>query len=81
MDQISVFIADDHELVRYALRTLLEAEPDIRSSARRATARARLRVRRDLPDVLLLDLRMPGVGGVEVCREVRARAPTPRCSC
>lgn len=76
MAEIRVFIADDHELVRYALRTLLDAEPDITvvgeagdsESAIAGCLEAR-------PDVLLLDLRMPGVGGIEVCRECRAARP------
>ena len=76
MSKIRVFIADDHELVRMGLRTLLEGEPDIEvvgeaqdsDSAVQGAITAR-------PDVLLLDLRMPGVGGVEVCRQVKEIAP------
>jgi DNA-binding NarL/FixJ family response regulator len=76
MSGIRVFIADDQELIRYALRTLLEAEPDfevvgeadVSDSAVSGCVTAK-------PDILLLELRLPGVGGVEVCREVRARCP------
>jgi len=76
MDRINVFIADDHELVRYALRTLLEAEPDISVVGEAGGSGSAISgCAETSPDVLLLDLRMPGVGGVEVCREVRALCP------
>lgn len=76
MSVIRVFIADDHELVRFALRTMLEAEPDIEivgEGADSATAVEGCISTR--PDVLVLDLRMPGEGGAAVCREVRASCP------
>lgn len=76
MDHIRVFIADDHELVRFALRTLLEAESDVDVVGEAGdTARAISGCVETRPDVLLLDLRMPGAGGIEVCRQVRMQAP------
>jgi len=72
MNAIRVMIADDHELVRMALRTLLEGESDFEVVAEAAdTESAVSGVLEHRPDVLLLDLRMPGGGGVEVCRRVR----------
>jgi DNA-binding NarL/FixJ family response regulator len=65
--RIRVFIADDHELVRYALRTMLEAESDIEvvgEACDSPTAIAGCLEAK--PDVLVLDLRMPGGGGIEV---------------
>lgn len=74
--KITVFIADDHELVRMALRTLLEGEPDIEVVGEAATTDAAidgaLRLR---PNVLVLDIRMPGAGGVAACRSVKSVAP------
>lgn len=70
-DSISVIIADDHELVRYALRTLLEAEPGIDVVGEADSGEAAVTVVEEIrADVLLLDLRMPGIGGVEACRRI-----------
>ena len=76
MKRIRVFLADDHELVRYALRTLLESEPDMEVVGEAGDSAATVKGCRELtPDVLMLDLRMPGDGGIEVCREVRKKCP------
>jgi DNA-binding NarL/FixJ family response regulator len=76
MAPIRVFVADDHELVRYALRTLLEAEKDIEVVGESGDTAGVIAGCSDTsPDVLLLDLRMPGDGGVEACRRVREQRP------
>jgi len=76
VDKIRVFVADDHELVRFALRTLLEAEADIEVVGEAAdTDGVVAGCVATEPDVLLLDLRMPGDGGVEACRRVREQSP------
>lgn len=75
---ISVLIADDHELVRAALRTMLGRRADIRvvgevSDGQQAVAAASaLR-----PDVILMDVRMPGMTGVEATRRILADWPHP----
>ncbi len=76
MSRIKVFVADDHELVRYALRTMLESEADIEVVGEGSDSETTLAgCAQTHPDVLVLDLRMPGVGGVEVCRKVREECP------
>jgi DNA-binding NarL/FixJ family response regulator len=76
---IRVFIADDHELVRLALRSLLEAEPDLELVGEAGNGEdAVTEVLATTPDVLLLDMRMPGIGGGEVCRQVREACPDTR---
>ena len=76
---VRVMIADDHELVRYALKSLLEAEPGIAVVGEAATGDEVIERACELgPDVLLLDMRMPGPGGVEVCRAVKEKCSNVR---
>lgn len=77
MDPIRVHIVDDHELVRYALRTLLDDDPGITVVGESADGEAAVKaVCSDVEiDVVLLDLRMPGMGGVEACRRIKAEKP------
>lgn len=71
-----VFVADDHELVRYALRVLLEAEPDMEVVGEACDSESAISgCRAASPDVVLLDLRMPGIGGIDVCRAIRRSCP------
>lgn len=74
--RIRVFVADDHELVRYALRTMLEAEDDIEVVGEGLDSASAVEGCLDAkPDVLVLDIRMPGEGGVEVCKKVHEACP------
>jgi DNA-binding NarL/FixJ family response regulator len=76
--RIRVLIVDDHELVRAGLRALLSADPDIEIVAEAATgteALAQARARQ--PDVVLLDARLPDLGGAEVCRRLGQHHPAP----
>lgn len=76
MEKLRVFVADDHELVRYALKTMLEAEADIDVVGEAADGDQAITLCVEAkPDVLVLDLRMPGEDGVEVCRRVREACP------
>lgn len=73
---IKVFVADDHELVRYALRTMLEGEGDIEVVGEASDSATALDgVTKTRPDILVLDLRMPGEGGIEVCRKAKDACP------
>jgi len=78
---ISVFLLDDHELLRTGLRTVLEAEKDIVVTGEAGTAAEALtRVPLVRPDVAILDVRLPDGEGVSVCREIRAAIdPPPAC--
>ncbi|MRS12813.1 MAG: response regulator transcription factor [Actinobacteria bacterium] len=79
MDPVRIHIADDHELVRYALRTLLENEPGLAIVGESPDGeRAVEAVEAGGIDVLLLDLRMSGIGGIEACRRIRESAPDTR---
>ncbi|WP_141014283.1 response regulator [Nocardioides sambongensis] len=73
---ITVFLLDDHEVVRQGLRFLLEAGGDIEVVGEAGTAaEARARIPALRPDVAVLDGRLPDGSGVEVCRAVRAVDP------
>ncbi|MEU7177808.1 MULTISPECIES: response regulator [Streptomyces] len=72
---ISVVIADDQEMVRTGFRMILESRPDIEVLDDVVDGEAALdAVERLRPDVLLLDIRMPGIDGLEVTRRLAERA-------
>jgi len=75
----TIVLADDHPVVQQGLRTLLEAEPDLRivGQASDGLEAAQLTERLQ-PDVLVLDLMMPGLNGLEVTRQVSARSRKTR---
>lgn len=73
---IRVLIADDHEIVRKGLRMTIEGEEDLLLLGEARTGREALEmVRQNPPDVLLLDLQMPEMDGVEAARCIRADFP------
>lgn len=75
---IRLALADDQTLVRQGLRRLLEFAPDVEVVAEAADGEAALTmVSRSRPDVLLLDVRMPGLDGVQVLETLRARQELP----
>jgi two-component system, NarL family, response regulator NreC len=72
MPEIKIIIADDHNMVRQGLRVLLEAEPGFSVVGEAADGLNAIElVRRLAPDVLVVDLVMPGVNGMEVVRQVK----------
>jgi DNA-binding NarL/FixJ family response regulator len=70
---ITVFLLDDHEIVRRGIAQLLESEDDIEVIGEAGTAaQATARIPALRPDVAILDVRLPDGEGVSVCRDVRA---------
>jgi DNA-binding NarL/FixJ family response regulator len=68
---ISVLIADDQDLIRKGLRMLLEAEPDLTVAGEAGDGRQALdQARRLDPDVILMDVRMPGLDGIEATAQL-----------
>lgn len=79
MSAIRLVIVDDHQVVRIGLKALLAAEADFQIVAEAGNAReALLEVERNRPDVAILDVRLPGPSGLEVCRQIRERYPLTR---
>lgn len=71
-------LADDHQIIRQGLRSLLESEPDLRVVGEAGDGDEALQlVEERRPDVLVLDMLMPGKNGIEVTRRVAKQAPFP----
>ncbi|MYT97087.1 MULTISPECIES: response regulator transcription factor [unclassified Streptomyces] len=78
--KITVFLLDDHEVVRRGVHELLASEPDIEVVGEAGTAAdALVRIPATRPDVAVLDVRLPDGSGVEVCREVRSLDENIKC--
>lgn len=78
-DRIRVLIADDQELVRYGLRLVLEAEDDVHVVGEAADGASTVEAAIALtPDVILMDVRMPGIDGIRATQDLAARLPRTR---
>jgi DNA-binding NarL/FixJ family response regulator len=77
MPPTNVILADDHPIVRAGIRNLLEQAPDIVVIGEASDGKEALRMVEELkPDVLLLDMEMPGISGAEVAHELMASGST-----
>ena len=75
-DTISLLITDDHALVRQGIRAFLELQPDLIVLGEADSGEAAVRMAAELvPDVALMDLVMPGIGGVEATRQLKQVSP------
>lgn len=78
-DNISVVIVDDHAIVRQGLRTYLDLQPGISVVGEASDGLKAIEMVRDLlPDIVLMDLVMPNMTGVEATREITAISPSTR---
>ena len=79
MKKITVLLADDHTVVREGLRALLELEPDIEVVAEAETGRQAVqRTQRLLPSVVVIDIAMPSLNGLEAARQILKAVPATR---
>lgn len=76
MSPIRVLIADDHVVMREGISFLLEAEPDIQVVGQASDGQEAWEKARQLkPDIVLMDITMPGISGLEATRQLRAALP------
>jgi NarL family two-component system response regulator LiaR len=76
MEQITVLIVDDHQVVRQGVRTFLESQPDITVVAEAETGEVATQLAAEYaPDVVLMDLLMPGIDGVTATQQVKQASP------
>ena len=79
MDGIRILIADDHPLIREGLRRILEMDPQIKVVGEVGDGQGAINKTRILdPDVVLMDLKMPGTDGIEASRVIRREFPEIR---
>ena len=79
MQKINVLLADDHPVVRQGLRALLAAEKDITIVGEAETGRQAVQLAKQLlPHVVVMDIAMPLLNGLEATRQIRREAPTAR---
>ena len=79
MEKIRVLLADDHTIVRQGLRALLEAEPDIAIVGEAESGRQAVQLAQKLtPDVIVMDIAMPNLNGLEAARQITKEVPVAK---
>lgn len=79
MDTIRILLVDDHEVVRDGLRRMLELEADMEVVGEAANAKEALTQAELLhPEVILMDIKLPGTDGIELTRQLKSRQPSCR---
>ncbi len=79
MEPLTVVIADDHQFFRDGVRALLDAQPGMECVGEAATGEEAVRLSTEVqPDVVLMDVQMPGMSGVEATRQIVSSSPQIR---
>lgn len=79
MNKTRIVLADDHPVVRHGVRSLLQSDPDYTVVGEASDGIETVQmVEKLVPDVLVVDLMIPGLNGLEITRQVRQRSPTTR---
>jgi len=77
---ISILLVDDHPVVREGVAAILGDDPDLRVVAEASSGEDALKLiaAGEIPDVIVVDVRLPGMSGIEVCSALRQRSPRTR---
>src|SRR6476660_3312210 len=76
---LRLLVVDDHEVVRQGLAALLDRREGFQVVAEAGTVAESLeQARRHMPDIVIMDVRLPDGSGIEACREIRAELPATR---
>ena len=77
MKKIRILLVDDHDIVRLGLMALLKNQPDMEVAGEAGSASEGIRLVENLePDVVLMDIRLPGGGGIDACEQITSRFPS-----
>lgn len=74
-----ILLVDDHEVVRLGLKSLLDRHPNFEVVAEASTAREAVeKVASQAPDIVVMDIRLPGGSGIEACEEIAEKYPNTK---
>ena len=75
-DAVRILVADDHEVMRLGIRNLLESKPGWRVSAEASNGKEAVeKALQELPDVIIMDITMPVMNGLEAARQIAEQKP------
>lgn len=78
--KMTVLVVDDHPIMRLGVTAIINAQPDMRVCAQAGSGEEAMRVfKKHRPDITLMDLRLPGVSGLEALRAIRQDDPHAKC--